>query len=118
MVIQETLRQISGMIAEDQDRLCIDSAAISRANRQGREQKSNQAMTINRDIRRSIAELKQRLYMLDQERKDIKDRLVELRALAAAQTSALAGAVPAPSVAMAATTAAKIALFRNLFRGR
>jgi superfamily II DNA or RNA helicase len=75
-------------------------------------------MTANPDIRKTIAELERRLCMLDQERKEIAQRLAELRALGAVQTPAPVEAAPAPSVTMAATTATKIALFRSLFRGR
>lgn len=76
-------------------------------------------MTAKTDLRKTIAELEQRLNKLDQERNEIAERLAQLKALCAVQTSALlTDTVPVPSVTMAASTAAKIALFRSLFRGR
>ena len=76
------------------------------------------AMTANSDLGKTIAELEQRLSALDHERYEIAERLGKLKSLSAAATSAPAKAVPAPTVTMAASTAAKIALFRSLFRGR
>jgi hypothetical protein len=75
-------------------------------------------MTAKPDLMKAIAELEQRLSMLDQERNEIAERLAQLKALCAAQTSALTDTVTVPGVTMAASAAAKIALFRSLFRGR
>ena len=75
-------------------------------------------MTANSDIARKIAELEQRLAILDEERKQIAVRLTELKTLRATPASPSIHVSPAASVTMAASTAAKIGLFWSLFRGR
>ncbi len=75
-------------------------------------------MTVDTDIAKTIAELEQRLSVLDEERKLTAKRLTELKALGATPASPLESARPTADVTMTASTAAKITLFRNLFRGR
>ena len=75
-------------------------------------------MTANSDAVRQIAELKQRLDAIDEERKQIAGRLLELETLRAQQAAPPIPVRITASVTMAASTAAKIALFRSLFRGR
>jgi hypothetical protein len=69
------------------------------------------------DIARQIRELKLRLIELDAERSEIKQRLQSLE-----QADAADSAVPEPTsaatISMASPAAAKINLFRSLFRGR
>ena len=69
------------------------------------------------DILRQIAALKGRLTALDRERSEIAE---QLNALARVQAEKKAKQLPCASagVTMASPTVAKIALFRNLFRGR
>ena len=68
------------------------------------------------DILRQIATLKSRLTALDRERSEIAERLGALERAQADEAKQPARAVAA--VTMASPTAAKIALFRSLFRGR
>ena len=68
------------------------------------------------DTLRQIAALKSRLTALDRERSDIAERLSVLELAQADEAKQPARAVAA--VTMASPTAAKIALFRSLFRGR
>lgn len=69
------------------------------------------------DIAQQIGELKRRLSALDRERSEIADRLRVLE-----QTPTVLSAAPKASgvadITMASPTAAKINLFRSLFRGR
>ncbi len=76
-------------------------------------------MIINLDIAGEIAKLKRRLSALDEERKQIVGRLAELKKFAGMQPvfAAQTGA-SSTQVTMNSPTAAKIALFRSLFRGR
>ena len=74
------------------------------------------AITSANDIARQIVTLKGRLIALDLERSEIAERLAVLE-----RTQALEVKQPAPATAivtMTSPTAAKIALFRDLFRGR
>ena len=75
-------------------------------------------MTTNSDIARKIAELERRLSILDEERKQIVVRLAELKTLRATPASPSIHVGPSAHVTMNSSTAAKIALFRSLFRGR
>jgi hypothetical protein len=74
-------------------------------------------MTEVQSVIEQIGELKRRLGVLDDERKRIVDRIAELEMLRDES-------IPAPmrsrsaTLSMTAPTAAKIALFRSLFRGR
>ncbi len=76
-------------------------------------------MTADLDIAGKIAELEHRLAALDEERKQIAGRLAELKKIAevhppvARQTE-----TSSALITMNSPTAAKIALFRSLFRGR
>jgi hypothetical protein len=72
---------------------------------------------ISDDIARQIGELKRRLSALDGERAEIADRLRVLEQAPAAPSAALE-ASGAADVTMASPTAAKVNLFRSLFRGR
>jgi superfamily II DNA or RNA helicase len=65
-------------------------------------------------IARQIAELRERLGTLDRERSDVEERLRALEQARVGETKTVAR----PEVTMASPTAAKIALFRGLFRGR
>ncbi len=69
------------------------------------------------DIARQIATLKGRLILLDRERSEIAERLGVLE-LAQAEENAKQPARATAAVTMTSPTAAKIALFRSLFRGR
>lgn len=75
-------------------------------------------MTANSDIAKQITLLKQRLDAIDKERGQIAERLKELEKLRAAQSTPPTQVNINISVTMAASTAAKIALFRSFFRGR
>jgi hypothetical protein len=76
-------------------------------------------MTADLGIAGEIAELERRLAALDEERRQIVGRLAELKKIAEAQP-AFASQTEASSarITMSSPTAAKIALFRSLFRGR
>jgi superfamily II DNA or RNA helicase len=76
-------------------------------------------MIINFDIAGAIAKLERRLSALDEERKQIADRLEKLKKFAGTQPAPPAQTgLPPAHVTMNSSTAAKIALFRALFRGR
>ncbi len=73
-------------------------------------------MNVDSDINGKITELERRLSALDEERGQIARRLAELKKTQAACT---AQAEPSSArITMNSSTAAKIALFRSLFRGR
>lgn len=75
-------------------------------------------MAANLDIAGKIAKLKQRLDAIEEERRQIVERVAELERLRAAQgVPAIQVSINA-TVTMVAPTATKIALFRSLFRGR
>ena len=74
-------------------------------------------MVTPNDIDRQIADLARRLEALDRERSEIADQLKALHRSRAAPAP-LPSTSPAATVTMASPTAAKIALFRTLFRGR
>jgi superfamily II DNA or RNA helicase len=65
-------------------------------------------------IARQIAELRERLATLDRERSEVGERLRALERAHVEETKS----TPRVEVTMASPTAAKIALFRRLFRGR
>jgi hypothetical protein len=71
-------------------------------------------ITTTDGIARQIAELRKRLATLDRERSKVAERLRALERAQAEETKSLSRA----EVTMASPTAAKIALFRRLFRGR
>jgi|GEM_PF-2893963 len=76
-------------------------------------------MTANSDIVRQIAELEPRLDALDEERRQVAEHQIELKKRRDTPTGRAAQVnPPAATVTMTAPTAAKIALFRSLFRGR
>jgi superfamily II DNA or RNA helicase len=72
------------------------------------------AITTTDVIARQIAELRERLATLDRERSEVEERLRELERARVEETKPQSRA----EVTMASPTAAKIALFRRLFRGR
>jgi superfamily II DNA or RNA helicase len=69
------------------------------------------------DLERQIAQLEQRLSALDRERLQISERLAELKRQRTIERPVSLPESPA-AVTMSASTDAKIALFRSLFRGR
>ncbi len=76
-------------------------------------------MIINFDIDGEIAKLERRLSALDEERKQIVDRLAKLKKFAGTPSPLPAQTgLSSAHVTMNSSTAAKIALFRSLFRGR
>jgi hypothetical protein len=75
-------------------------------------------MTAHSDIARQIAELERRLDALDGERKQIVEHLTELKTARDACTARTVEVSSSKSFTKTASTAAKIALFRSLFRGR
>ena len=76
-------------------------------------------MIINFDIAGEIAKLERRLSVLDEERKQVVDRLAKLKKFAGTPSPLPAQAgLSSAHVTMNSSTAAKIALFRSLFRGR
>jgi superfamily II DNA or RNA helicase len=75
-------------------------------------------MIINWDIAGEIAKLERRLSALDEERRQILDRLEKLKKFAGTPPALPAQAGPSSAhVTMKSATAAKIALFRSLFHG-
>ena len=76
-------------------------------------------MIINFDIAGEIAKLERRLSVLDEERKQVVDRLAKLKKFAGTPSPLPAQAgLSSAHVTMNSSTAAEIALFRSLFRGR
>ncbi len=76
-------------------------------------------MTADSGIAGEIAELEYRLAALDEERRQIAGRLAELKKIGVVQPTNTGQKESSPArVTMNSSTAAKIALFRSLFRGR
>jgi superfamily II DNA or RNA helicase len=76
-------------------------------------------MIINFDIAGEIAKLERRLSALDEERKQIVDRLAKLMKFAGTQPAHPAqSGLSSARITMNSSTVVKIALFRSLFRGR